>query len=130
MTQTNSSSDNHDRAVRHFTFARAEFRYEVAHDGSAPILASRVFKGVGPTPWTFVDLVRVPVGADIGLHTHATGNEEMYIIVCGYGRMQIDGEEIHIGAGDVIINRPGGSHGLVNLGDTALDLVVVEVATR
>jgi mannose-6-phosphate isomerase-like protein (cupin superfamily) len=75
-------------------------------------------------------LVRVPAGADIGLHTHAPDNEEMYIIVSGVGRMHVDGQEFIVGAGDVIVNRPGGSHGLVNVGETTLDLVVVEVATR
>ena len=114
--------------VRHFTFAGASFRHEVAHDGSAPIFSSRVFEGTAP--WSFVDLVRVPAGADIGIHTHERTNEEMYIVISGTGRMHVDGEEIVVNAGDVIVNRPGGTHGLVNTGSSTLELVVVEVPTQ
>jgi mannose-6-phosphate isomerase-like protein (cupin superfamily) len=106
------------------------FKHEVAHNGSVPIFSCRVLEGSPPTPWSFVDLVRVPAGADIGLHTHSANNEEIYIIVSGTGRMLVDGEEILVGTGDVIINRPGGSHGLVNVGGTTMHLVVVEAATR
>jgi mannose-6-phosphate isomerase-like protein (cupin superfamily) len=60
----------------------------------------------------------VPVNADIGIHTHALDNEEMYIIVSGAGRIHLDGREFEVGAGDGIVNRPSGTHGLVNIGNT------------
>ncbi len=115
------------RGMRHFSFARSTFTENIAHGGSAPILSSRVLEGSGDVPWSFIDLVRVPVGADIGIHTHTADNEEMYIIVSGSGRMHVDGEQFGIGAGDVIVNRPGGTHGLVNVGNIELTVVVVEV---
>jgi quercetin dioxygenase-like cupin family protein len=130
MTSGSSSTDVQGGGTRHFTFASAVFQHEVAHGGSAPIFSSRVVEGAPPTPWSFVDLVKVPAGGDIGLHTHAADNEEIYIIVSGTGRMQVDGEEILVAAGDVIINRPGGRHGLTNVGDATMHLVVVEAATR
>jgi mannose-6-phosphate isomerase-like protein (cupin superfamily) len=130
MTDSPSPTDVRSAAARHFTFARAQFNHETAHGGSVPIFSSRVLEGSPPTPWSFVDLVKVPAGADIGLHAHSDDNEEIYVVVSGMGRMQVDGEEILVGAGDVIINRPGGCHGLVNIGDTTMQLVVVEAATR
>lgn len=116
--------------VRHFSFRRATLQEAIAHNGSAPILSDRILEGGDSVPWSFVDLVRVPPHADIGLHTHAMDNEEMYIVVSGVGQMHVDGEEFIVCAGDVIVNRPGGSHGLTNIGETALDLVVVEVRLR
>lgn len=116
------------RGIRHFTFARSAFNEHIAHDGSAPILSSRPLHGPDGSPWSFIDLVRVPVGADIGIHTHTADNEEMYIIISGTGRMHVDGEEFEVGPGDVIVNAPGGTHGLVNTGNSDLTLVVVEVA--
>jgi mannose-6-phosphate isomerase-like protein (cupin superfamily) len=130
MTNSRSSTDVRRAAAKHFTFGRAMFKHEVAHNGSLPIFSSRVLEGSPPMPWSFIDLVQVPAGADIGLHTHSADNEEIYVIVSGTGHMQVDGEEIVVGTGDVIINRPGGSHGLVNVGDTTMHLVVVEAAIR
>ena len=56
-------------------------------------------------------------GADIGRHTHGPDNEELYVIVSGKGFMVLDGEEFEVGPGDVILNRPGGTHGLKNIAD-------------
>ena len=109
MTNSRSSTNVRRDAAKDFTFARAMSGHEVAHSGRQLIFSSRVLEGSPPTPWSFVDLVKVPAGADIGLHTHLADNEEIYIIVSGTGRMQIDGEEILVGTGDVIINRPGGT---------------------
>ena len=40
--------------------------------------------------------------------------EECYIIMNGSGRMTVDGETAEVYAGDAILNRLGGSHGLYN----------------
>ena len=45
----------------------------------------------------------------------------------GKGMMYLDGEEFEVEPGHVIVNRPGGTHGLKNLGNSELKLVVVEV---
>jgi mannose-6-phosphate isomerase-like protein (cupin superfamily) len=41
--------------------------------------------------------------------------------------MYLDGEEFEVEPGHVIVNRPGGTHGLKNIGNSELKLVVVEV---
>jgi mannose-6-phosphate isomerase-like protein (cupin superfamily) len=42
--------------------------------------------------------------------------------------MTVDGTPLVVRPGDVIVNRPGGTHGLRNTGVDPLRLVVVDVA--
>ena len=105
---------------RHVGFATARLVSAIAHGGNQPILCERVLEGDACAVCRFVDLVEIPVGADIGLHTHDRDAEELYVIVCGTGSMRLDGDELTVRAGDVIVNRPGGSHGLRNTGDEPL----------
>ena len=113
-----------------FSFAGTTFESVVAHGGARAILTRRVFQGGDASHCRFVDLSVVPGGADIGVHTHERDNHELYVVVAGRGRMYLDGEEFEVGPGDVVVNRPGGTHGLRNIADTELRLVVVEVAAK
>ncbi|MFL5321526.1 MAG: cupin domain-containing protein [Myxococcaceae bacterium] len=81
-------------------------------------------------PLHFVDLTVLPPGADVGRHTHAKDNEELYVIISGRGRMQLDEREFEVGPGDVILNRPGGTHALTNTSNEELRIVVVEVSAQ
>jgi len=112
---------------RVYTFAAGGFRQALAHDGSAPILVHRVADAAAGSACNWIDLVIVPRGADIGDHTHATSDEEVYIILEGRGRMRLDGAEFEVGPGHVVVNRPGGTHALANSGDADLKLVVIDV---
>lgn len=111
----------------HFAFERTRFDEGRAHGGSRPIRFTRVRERPDGFSGNFIDLVIVPPGADIGLHTHATDNEEIYVVIGGVGRMQLEGDVIEVALGHVIINRPGGTHGLVNTGTDDLRLVVIEI---
>jgi mannose-6-phosphate isomerase-like protein (cupin superfamily) len=117
-------------AGQRFSFAGQGFRAEVAHGGRGPILTSRVFQGRDVSHCRFVDLSVVPPGSEIGAHTHDYDNHELYVIVAGRGLMELDGEVFEVGPGDVVMNRPGGTHGLKNVSGTELRLVVVEVAAK
>jgi mannose-6-phosphate isomerase-like protein (cupin superfamily) len=99
-----------------------------AHDGLGRIgfrrvLGAEAFEG----PWNFVDYAVLPPGASIGRHTHGD-DEELYLILDGQGTMHLDGREFPVRAGHVVLNRRGGTHGLVNDSDAPLRLFVVEVA--
>lgn len=111
----------------HYTFAAARFDDVVAHEGAGAVGAARVMERAGPGV-AFVDLVVVPAGSSIGDHTHGTADEEVYVIISGSGTMAVDGQHVDVAAGDVVVNRPGGRHGLDNTGDEPLRLVVVDVA--
>jgi mannose-6-phosphate isomerase-like protein (cupin superfamily) len=98
-----------------------------AHGGEGKILFNRVlgaddFRG----PWNFVDYAVLPPGASIGLHTHGA-NEELYLVLAGEGLMHVDGREFRVREGSLVLNRPGGTHGLSNDGEDSLKLLVVEV---
>ncbi len=103
------------------------FEEVVAHEGDGRVLFNRVFsEDAFRGPWNFVDYAVLPPGASIGIHTHGD-NEELYLVLEGKGVMHLDGEEFCVGAGSVVLNRPGGTHGLRNNGDAPLKLFVVEV---
>jgi quercetin dioxygenase-like cupin family protein len=115
---------------QHHTFAGTTLEGTVAHDGNGEIRAARVHAREPFTGATWVDLVEVPPGRSIGRHRHSTQDEEIYICIEGHSTMEVDGEQIPFGPGDVVVNRPGGVHGLVNTGDDVVRMVVVDTAVR
>jgi quercetin dioxygenase-like cupin family protein len=116
--------------VDRLSFEDAEFRSAVAHDGDGTIEVARATTGLPGSGCRFIDLCVVPAGASIGDHTHGDDDEEIYVVVEGRGRMTLDGRAFDVGPGDVVVNRPGGSHGLRNDADRPLRIVVVDLAVR
>ena len=114
---------------QHFTFADAPFESGTAHEGDGQIASARVVADTAGGGAAWIDLVLVPLGCSIGEHTHGD-DEETYVIVDGSATMVVDGSEIQVGPGDVIVNRAGGTHGLRNTGSSPLRLVVLDVALR
>jgi mannose-6-phosphate isomerase-like protein (cupin superfamily) len=102
----------------------------LAHGGRSPILTQRVFVGDAKNSIRFIDYSLLPPGSDIGKHTHGMDNEELYLIIAGRGLMYVDGETFEVGCGDCIINRPGGTHALENIGNTDLKMIVIEIVCR
>lgn len=113
-----------DRRVRLSDLA---LRPVVAHGGQGTIGFARPLDGdefEGPVH--FVDYAVLPPGASIGEHTHGR-DEEIYLVLEGRGTMTRDGGCFAVQAGDVIVNRAGGRHGLLNDADEPLRLFVVEI---
>jgi len=105
----------------------AELEQVVAHGGEGRIgfcrlFAARDFEG----PVRFVDYAVLPPGASIGEHTHGR-DEEIYLVLEGSGSMRLDGRELRVGPGSVIVNRAGGTHGLRNDSGAPIRLFVVDV---
>lgn len=100
----------------------------VAHDGVGALRTARVVERPPGEFVTFLDLTVIPPGVSVGTHTHGSEDEEIYVVIDGTGTVELDGRVTEVGAGDVIINPPGGTHGLVATGQVPLRMVVVDVA--
>lgn len=98
-----------------------------AHGGEKKILFNRAFDAEDfKGPWNFADYAVLPPGASIGIHTHGA-NEELYLVLEGQGIMHLDGREFLVKPGTLVLNKPGGTHGLRNEGPHDLKIFVVEI---
>ena len=99
-----------------------------AHDGVGKIKSCRVFSGFEfESKCDFVDHSILPPGTSIGVHTHGN-NEEMYFVIKGRGLMNVDGKEVEVSEGDLILNRCRGTHGLTNRSDEPIEILVFQVS--
>jgi len=110
-----------------FRFSAERLSETVAHDGLGRIRTTRVVAPEDGSGYRFIDLTEMPPGSSVGLHTHGHDDEEIYVIISGRGRMRLEDREFEVGPGDVIMNAPGGTHGLVNIGAEPLRIVVLDV---
>ena len=106
-------------------FREASLATQRAHGGIGHVAAARVVER-SQGPLAFVDQVVVPPGASVGRHIHGR-DEELYVIVLGEAEATVDGKTHVVGPGDVIHNRPGGTHELRNLGADEVRMVVIDV---
>ncbi len=74
----------------------------------------------------FVLFCELAPGSTIGYHQHAE-NEEIYAVLEGRGVIRVNDQVREVKAGDVILNKPGWSHGLENYSDVPLKMLVFEV---
>ena len=108
-----------------------EMARQVAHGGEGLIRFHRIVDRAGRgAPCHFIDVAELAPGVSVGRHAHASDEEEFYLILAGEGTMWRDGETFAVRAGDLIRNRPGGSHGLVNSGTEPLRIFVFELEAR
>ena len=54
---------------------------------------------------------------------HEQKEDEIYYVLSGRGQMTVDGKAFEMKPGDAILTRPGTSHGLKQVGDE--DLVIL-----
>lgn len=108
---------------------RDKFKIEDhCHDGQGSVFNHRLYdKNSAPYSVDFLDLVVIPPGASIGRHIHGN-NIETYLILRGNGVMRLENEDFSVGSGDILINPPYGEHGLSNLTEEELLLLVFEVS--
>lgn len=109
-----------------YSFDKKSMGRCIAHGGESPILTTRVLERMESSDIRFIDFTILPPKSDIGIHTHEAESQEFYIILSGSGTVSLDGQISAVKAGDVIVNRPGGTHSLVNSGDEELHMVVLE----
>ena len=66
----------------------------------------------------------LPPGASIGSHAHE-GEDEIYVVMSGNGKIFEDGEWITISPGDAILTGKGDSHSVKNDGTEPLVIAAV-----
>jgi mannose-6-phosphate isomerase-like protein (cupin superfamily) len=81
------------------------------------------------TNWSYVDHLLIPPRASEGVHRHP-GIEEVYYVLKGDGRAQVNGETAAIHRGDavpVLLNEP---HAFQNDGSQDLEFMIVGIASQ
>ena len=71
-------------------------------------------------------LVDAPPGRGPSLHRHPY--EEVLIVQEGKATFELDGEELEVRAGEIVVVPPGTPHRFVNTGDGALRQVDIHVS--
>jgi mannose-6-phosphate isomerase-like protein (cupin superfamily) len=73
-------------------------------------------------------LGNLPPGKGPGLHRHPYA--ETCIVLAGQVAMEVDGEEVVAGAGDVVVIAPATPHRFTATGNERLDMVCVHASDR
>ncbi|MEZ8411721.1 cupin domain-containing protein [Vibrio splendidus] len=103
---------------------------ESSHDGEGSIDIYRAFRRKDfDGAWDFAIRVVMPPGSSMGEHSHGD-NEEMYIIQKGEGTMIIEGVETKVTAGDMIVNKRFGTHGLANTSKKDIELLIIQASLK
>ena len=71
----------------------------------------------------FCDLYCLKPGQDQRIHSHAE-SDKIYFVLRGNGTFHIAGEEKELGAGEIVVARPGEAHGVRNRAPEDLVLLV------
>ncbi|WP_346837899.1 cupin domain-containing protein [Microbulbifer sp. SAOS-129_SWC] len=115
--------------IRNFLHCERETA-EHSHGGEGAIEVQKVFRRADFSgAWDFALRVIMPPGSSMGLHEHGE-DEEMYILLDGEGLMTTDGREQRVGRGDMVLNRPGGTHGLQNDSDRPIELLILQASLK
>jgi mannose-6-phosphate isomerase-like protein (cupin superfamily) len=92
------------------------------HKGGGQATDYWFFKGAVAGKFIFRKIVLQP-GSAIGYHLH--DKDEIYYILDGKGKLLLNGEISEVGPGTAIFARPGDSHGLKQIGEADLTIIVV-----
>jgi quercetin dioxygenase-like cupin family protein len=92
------------------------------HGGSGSTIAHSFFADAPGLDLVVRKRVLHP-GASIGVHRNRT--DEIYCVIAGQGELDLDGELQPIGPGSAVLTRAGARHGLRQVGDGDLVVMVV-----
>jgi quercetin dioxygenase-like cupin family protein len=103
-------------------------------------LAMKVSNPNGDNPWTIFGAGVIPAGKimQISVSPFAPGQScpdhvhrdlwEIFICECGQIDMRVDGETILLSEKEVVLVKPGQSHGLTNNSDQSCELLIMGIA--
>ena len=111
--------------IKNYLTAKKKLQ-EKSHGGTGVVALYEIWEQANfKSNIDFCDRVVIPPESAIGYHQHGS-NEEMYIVLEGEGLMTIEGDEVVVKKGDMILNPIGGKHGLVNNSKSDIDLLVIQ----
>ncbi len=90
------------------------------HDGGGNTTAYNFFSKAADCKLVFRKRI-LHSGSSIGYHLQK--EDEIYYIISGTGKMEMNGKTFEVRAGDAILTRPGSSHSLKQVGKE--DLVII-----
>jgi mannose-6-phosphate isomerase-like protein (cupin superfamily) len=90
------------------------------HDGGGQTVGYSFFAKTPKMPFVFRKRALKP-GSGIGYHEQK--EDEVYYVLSGKGVMTLDDKPVDVGPGAAILTRPGSSHGLKQVGNE--DLVII-----
>ncbi len=73
---------------------------------------------------THLIFVTIPPGSSVGVHEHS-GDEEVYFILEGQGRVWDDEKEYPVGPNDTVLTNSGHRHGIENTGKQDLRMLAI-----
>lgn len=115
--------------IRNYLTCESEV-FQNGHGGIGEIFVHKVFRRTDfKGGWDFALRVVMPPNSSMGVHQHEQ-NEEMYILLKGEGLMTIEGNKQRVGVGDMILNKPEGTHGLFNDSDRDIELLIVQASIK
>jgi len=91
------------------------------HEGGGETTAYNFFAGAEGLEWNFRKRALHP-GSAIGYHEQH--QDEIYYVLSGQGELTMNGVSSTVGPGTAILTRPGDSHGLRQVGDEDLVIMV------
>ncbi len=90
------------------------------HNGGGETVGYSFFAKAPKMPFVFRKRALKP-GSGIGYHEQK--EDEVYYVLSGKGIMTLDDKPVEVGPGTAILTRPGSSHGLKQIGND--DLVIM-----
>lgn len=109
-----------------YSFETEKFEFRPVRNGIGNVYTTKLLSPEKNSTYT-IGYIIIPPGNSVGDHYHELSDEETYIIIEGQGEMVLDDEKRMVNPGDVIVNAPGGKHGLRNIGKTDLKVVAFDV---
>jgi mannose-6-phosphate isomerase-like protein (cupin superfamily) len=91
------------------------------HEGGGQTIGYSFFRDTPKLAMVFRKRALKP-GSAIGYHEQH--EDEIYYVLSGRGIMTIDGKPIEVGPGTAVLTRPGSSHGLEQVGNEDLIILI------
>jgi mannose-6-phosphate isomerase-like protein (cupin superfamily) len=91
------------------------------HNGGGMTIGYSFFSTVPKMPLVFRKRTFHP-GSGVGYHEQA--EDEIYYVLSGRGKMTLDGKEVDVTPGTAVLTRTGSSHGLKQVGNEDLTVLI------